>query len=119
MRIIANTTEDGMIVMKLADNEGREHDLRLTPAYVRGLISVLTLQLSEAAGSPISLNRSMPGLRNVQIAGGRDAVTVRMHTADSYHEYPVPAATTLAGDLMACAALIAERERDRSALGAV
>lgn len=113
MRIARTTTQDGMIIVSLVEDDETEHELQLSPKYVSGLISVLQLQLCEAAASPISMNRTMPRLSTVLIRDGADGPTVQMHMGATFHEYPVRAGTTLAGDVLACAELLLKRQQER------
>lgn len=100
LKITSTDSDDGLVVINLADENGSPHSIKLNSMDVASLFGALRASLEEALGHPSAEGVGLPGMQRVQYVETPENVFFRVYLSDRlFHEYPVPRNTTLAVEL--------------------
>jgi hypothetical protein len=93
------------------DENGEPCEARISTIDAATLISLLSILIPQAAGSPLARSPRLPGMRYVQLLETAEEVFLRISIGEHvFHDYPVPKNTTLAEELRLFADRVAARQ---------
>lgn len=99
LQIVSTDSEDGKVIIHLRGPSGDEHAVKLNSMSVASLLGALRVSHSEAISSPSAEPGSMP-MHRVQYQEAGETLFFRVFVSPLvFHEYTVPANTTLSEPL--------------------
>jgi hypothetical protein len=91
----------GLVILNMADDAGKEYQLRMPTLDCQSVIGMLNLSLAEAVKHPPSALQGALPFARMQLAEIGEKLFVRIFVSPQlYHEYELPLNTTLAQDLI-------------------
>lgn len=109
LKVVSTDSRDGKVVVAL-DNDGIASELVFDTMECQTIISALHASLEEAAKHPLSASRAALHVDHLQFQQTSETVFFRVFLTDRlFHEYQIPADTTIADDLM----MVADRNAAR------
>lgn len=100
LKIDHTESRDGLVILALKDDAGGIYEVILNSMDVASLMGSLRACVEESIADSSAGSVGMPGMKRVQHVETPENVFFRVFLSDHlFHEYPVPANTTLAADL--------------------
>ncbi len=100
LQMVHTDSRYDFVILTLADASGNTYEVKLNSMDVATLIGSLRACVDEAIAHPSARSLGMPGMKRVQYVEAPENVFFRVFLGDHlFHEYPVPANTTLAAEL--------------------